>query len=577
MNHSNQKYDVAIIGTGIGGSTLAAVLARQGLSAIVFEGGMHPRFTIGESMILETSEAMRALAELYDVPELAYFSSENYYSIIGTSHGVKRHFSFLHHSPSEKQDTRKSLQAVIPKFPYGHEIHIHRQDSDYLLMSIAISYGANVLQGTPVHDITVKPDGVEILTDKQAYHARYIVDAGGMKSILAEKYGWRHRDLRAHTRTVYTHMVDVPCFNDVGPSREQYGHPFRASEGTLHHVFKGGWLWVIPFNNHSRATNPLCSVGLQLDPRVYSLRADLTPEQEFYSFIARFPDIHEQFKGARPVRAWMRTDRLQYSSQHVVGDRFALLAHAVGFIDPLYSKGLYVTHMSVMVTADLILKAHRTGNYSAAAFAPLEQMTLRYMGMHDRLVANSFKSWSHYKLWSVYSVLWLLGAYQEYLKLTVTRLRAKGRADYLAQLSGLKLAGGGFAPFFKLQEKVDALIEQVNPDDEADVDRTTAEIRGLYSAYPWMPSAFRDLLAGKNCLPNNKLRVNLFNRSDGFLGDGIYREHFFGNQTMIDLILKSLREQARYSVQALCRRHGVRMSCAAVAPLRLRRGILHRG
>ena len=65
------KYDVAIIGSGIGGSTLASVLARQGLKVIVFEGGTHPRFTIGESMILETSEAMRALAELYDVPELA--------------------------------------------------------------------------------------------------------------------------------------------------------------------------------------------------------------------------------------------------------------------------------------------------------------------------------------------------------------------------------------------------------------------------------------------------------------------------------------------------------------------------
>ncbi|MDO8360028.1 MAG: NAD(P)-binding protein [Devosia sp.] len=35
-------YDVAIIGTGIGGSTLALVLARQGLRVIVFEGGVHP-------------------------------------------------------------------------------------------------------------------------------------------------------------------------------------------------------------------------------------------------------------------------------------------------------------------------------------------------------------------------------------------------------------------------------------------------------------------------------------------------------------------------------------------------------
>ena len=78
MSRSANGYDVAIIGSGIGGSTLALVLARQGLKVIVFEAGSHPRFTIGESMILETSEAMRALAEFYDVPELAYFSSENY-------------------------------------------------------------------------------------------------------------------------------------------------------------------------------------------------------------------------------------------------------------------------------------------------------------------------------------------------------------------------------------------------------------------------------------------------------------------------------------------------------------------
>src|SRR5512134_2556932 len=104
MADTEKVYDVAIIGSGIGGSTLAAALARQGLSVIMFEAGVHPRFTIGESMILETSECMRALAEFYDVPELAYFSSENYYDYIGTSHGVKRHFSFVHHSPGQKAD-----------------------------------------------------------------------------------------------------------------------------------------------------------------------------------------------------------------------------------------------------------------------------------------------------------------------------------------------------------------------------------------------------------------------------------------------------------------------------------------
>lgn len=555
MNDETIRYDVAIIGSGIGGSTLASVLARQGMKVVVFEAGAHPRFTIGESMILETSEVMRALAEYYDVPEMAYYSSENYYDYIGTQHGVKRHFSFVHHIQGQPHDPRHSLQAVIPRLPYGHEIHIYRQDSDAFLTAIAVSYGAVVLQNTPVKDVQILPDGVEIITDKDVHYlADYIVDASGMRSLLANKLGWRHRNLKTHTRTIFTHMIDVPCYNSVGAPRAAYGHPFRLSEGTLHHVFRGGWLWVIPFNNHPRATNPLCSVGLQLDPRIYPPQPELSPEEEFYAFLRQFPDIEKQFRTARATRAWMRTDRLQYSAEHVVGDRFALLAHAVGFIDPLYSKGLYVTHMSVMLVADLLLKARQTGDYSAAAFAPLETMTLRYMHMHDQLVAGSLKSWGNYKLWQVYAVLWLLGAYLEYVKLTVTRLRASDRADYLAQLRGLRLAGGGFEPFFALQEQVDALIDQVDPDDEADVDRTVAQIRALYNSFRWLPSTFHDLLNGKNHLPNNKLRVNLLNQTDGFFGDGDYRRHFFGDASTIELIAKALREQARYSTFALHQR-----------------------
>ncbi|MCB0092898.1 MAG: NAD(P)-binding protein, partial [Caldilineaceae bacterium] len=139
MTNSTPIYDVAIIGSGIGGSTLATILARQGLAVIVFEAGTHPRMAIGESMILETSEAMRALAEFYDVPELAWFSSENFFANTGLTHGIKCHFSFLHHTEGQRQDVRKSLQAVIPKLPYGHETHIYRQDSDYLLTTLAIS------------------------------------------------------------------------------------------------------------------------------------------------------------------------------------------------------------------------------------------------------------------------------------------------------------------------------------------------------------------------------------------------------------------------------------------------------
>jgi FADH2 O2-dependent halogenase len=563
------RYDVAIIGSGISGSSLGAILARQGLKVIIFEAGVHPKFAVGESMILETSETMRAMAELFDVPELAFFSSENYLAQIGTSHGLKRHFSFLHHTEGRPQELGRSLQAVIPQRPHGYELHIHRQDSDYLLTSVAVRYGATVLQATPVKDITLQPDGVEVLTAQGAtYRADYIVDAGGMRSLLAEKFGWRSRELQAHTRTIFTHMVDLPCYNAVGASHQEYGIPFPLSEGTLHHVFHGGWLWVIPFNNHPASTNPLVSVGLQLDPRIHPVRPELSPEEEFFSFIDRFPSIAAQFRGARAARAWTRTDRLQYTATQIVGERFCLQGHAAGFIDPLYSKGLYTTLMSTALLAHLLLEAHRDQDYSAERFRPLEELTLRFVAAHDRVVANSYKSWSNYKLWSVYAILWLLGAYTEYVKLLSTRGRARSRAEYFTTVQTLRLVGGGFGEFKALADRIDGIIEAVDPCDEAAVERAVAEIRALYDATPWVPWAFRQLLAGKNHLPRNKLRLSLLRQSSaGFMGEGAFRRHFFRDATLGEVARFFASESVKYSSTnlALRKRLGFRRPRAAVA------------
>lgn len=552
MTSKNIKYDVAIIGSGISGSTLGAVLARNGLKVIVFEAGSHPKFAIGESMILETSETMRAIAKFFDVPEIAYFSSENYFSYIGTSHGVKRHFSYLHHTAGQNQDLSRSLQAVIPKEPHGHELHLYRQDTDYYLTSIAIAYGATVLQNTPVQDVEIGPAGVEVLTVAgEQFQADYVVDAGGFRSLLAKKFNLRDFNLRTHARSIFTHMINVPCYHEVGASRQAYGLPFRVSEGTLHHIFEGGWLWVIPFNNHPDATNPLCSVGLQLDPRLHPQRDDLSPEAEFFSFIDRFPDICEQFKQAKAVRNWVRTGRFQYSSKQIVGDRFSLLGHAAGFVDPLYSKGLYSTLMSVSMLAHLLIEAHQSGDYSTDRFRPLEETTLAFLRTNDRLISNSYKSFANYKLWAVYSVLWLLGAYTELVKLNTIRAEATDRQAYFDLCRGLKLAGGGFAGFDRVADQIDTIIEAVNPADEANVDQAVAEITGIFNELDWMPIPFREILAGKNHLPVNKLNLRLFKQNSGFMGHGEYRQHFFGTHSMTEVVRIFLQEKLKYSTLSL--------------------------
>ena len=547
------KYDVAIIGSGMAGSSLAIILAKQGLKVLVFEAKSHPRFSIGESMILETSETMRAMAELYDVPELAYFSSENYFSRIGTSHGVKRHFSFLHHTEGATPSANEVLQAVIPKEPHGHELHIYRQDSDAFLVSTAISYGATVLQNTPVQSVDVEEDGVRIHTQNATYQADYVVDAGGFKSVLADTYQLRDFDLQTHSRAIFTHMVDVGSFHDVTESKQHYGLPFDVAEGTIHHVFEGGWLWVIPFNNHDKSTNPLCSVGLMLDPRIHPKRDDVSAEDEFFDFIKRFPSINAQFEGAKAVRPWTRTGRIQYGSKQVVGDRWALLGHAAGFVDPLFSKGLYSSLSSVSLLAHLLLEARVTNDYSRQAFLGLEHKTFAYLKSNDQLVANAYTSFSNHKLWHSYSVLWLAGAYTELIKLMNARVHAKDKADYFAETSSLKLTGGGFAKFDALAAKINALFYSLDLADEKQVQETTYEMKQLLLQEHWLPQAFRDVLAGKNHLPRRKLRFGLLRRKAGFLGSGAYRQHFFGKTSTAELIKQFMSEKLRYSSQRLAR------------------------
>ena len=61
-------YDVAIVGSGLGGSTLATILARAGLQVLLLEAGSHPRFAIGESVVPEFSMRAKLLApSLIDV------------------------------------------------------------------------------------------------------------------------------------------------------------------------------------------------------------------------------------------------------------------------------------------------------------------------------------------------------------------------------------------------------------------------------------------------------------------------------------------------------------------------------
>lgn len=405
------QYDVAILGAGIAGGVLGAVLARNGVKVLLLDAGTHPRFAIGESTIPFTSGMIRIIADRYEVPEIKPLSSfRGVQRHVSRNCGRKQNFGFVYHREGESQHPEQINQLVVPSI-LRTESHLFRQDIDSYLFHVAVKYGADPRLATRIVDVDIDPDqGAVLRTDRGTeFRAKYVVDASGFRSPLADKLELRETPTRAraHSRSIFTHMIGVRPF-DQAPAAARHRQPNPWHNGTLHHVFDGGWLWVIPFDNHPDSHNPLVSVGLNLDPRVHP-KTDATPEQEFAAFLKRFPDVAWQFQDAKPVRPWVSTGRLQYSAKQIVGDRFCLTSHAAGFIDPLYSRGMTNTLELINVLAWRLIAASKDGNWSTERFDYLETLQQGLFDIHDDLTYSSYVSWRDYELWNAVNRTWQLG------------------------------------------------------------------------------------------------------------------------------------------------------------------------
>jgi FADH2 O2-dependent halogenase len=405
---TDERYDVAILGAGMSGGMLGAVLARAGVRVLLIDAGTHPRFAVGESTIPYTSTTARIIADRYQVPEIEPLASfRGIQDHVSPMCGRKQNFGYVWYEEGRPQDPERINQLVVPEWQRT-ETHLFRQDVDAYLFNIAVGYGADQALNTRIVDIAIDRDtGVELRSDAgETFRAKYVVDGSGYRSPIATAFGLREEPTRArhHSRSMFTHMIGVTPFDDA-PAAKAHVKPSPWHHGTLHHVFDGGWLWVIPFDNHEGALNPLCSVGLTIDERVFPKNGQ-SPQQEFDAFLRRFPEIAEQFRTAKAVRPWVSTGRLQYSVTNTVGERYCLTSHAAGFIDALYSRGLTNTLEVVNALAWRLIEASRDDDWSTERFTYVNDVQQGLFDVHDDLVYSSFVSFRDYDLWNAVVRVW---------------------------------------------------------------------------------------------------------------------------------------------------------------------------
>ncbi len=344
------EVDIAIIGAGFGGSLAALLANRIGRSVVLLDRGKHPRFAIGESSTPLANLVLEELSQQYDLPWLKPFA--NYASWKATypdiPTGLKRGFSYVHHRRGEHfrpdRDHHGELLVAASYGPDDADTQWLRADFDAFLAQRVERAGIPFWERTEIdefHDFgTVWRLKGQVENEPVDIRASFVVDASGGASPFARQAGLpdRTHTLKTHSRTVFAHFRGVKPWDDLYRVAGGVGddHPFRCHDSTLHHVFDGGWMWVIPFDNG------VTSAGWCLDPRRHPLDESITPEAEWAYWMHQFPSVAEQFAEAVPVSdggKLRRTGRMQRRLGQAAGPNWALLPTAAGFIDPLHSSG----------------------------------------------------------------------------------------------------------------------------------------------------------------------------------------------------------------------------------------------
>lgn len=323
-------FDVVVIGGGPGGSSVATFVAQAGHSVALYEKATFPRFIVGESLVPACNLPLEKLGVLEQMDERRFPRKHGVQFFSPT--GPTKPFYF-----SEVSDPRMhSTWQVL------------RSDFDAMLLENAKRAGVETHTQTEIFDLcgtngTVT--GVKIRRSdggEETVTARVVVDATGQNGLVTRQHGGRKIIDGLQNASVFAHYHNVAL--DTG---------IDAGSTLIYRIDSESWLWFIPLPD-------VVSIGLVTPAKTIS-RFGKSPASILETAIDESEPLRSRLEKADRTTEVRAVRDYSYRSERDGGEGWLLVGDAVGFIDPIYSTGLFLTLYSAELGAAAITEQLQSG------------------------------------------------------------------------------------------------------------------------------------------------------------------------------------------------------------------------
>jgi flavin-dependent dehydrogenase len=359
MSEISSQYDVVVAGGGPAGATAATVAAQHGYRVLLTERSPAPRFKVGESLMPATHPIFERLGVLERMRR-STFPAKHSVQFYGPDGRAGAPFYF---SEFDRSDSARTWQ-------------VRRSEFDPMLLDNAAEHGVDVRWGVSLKQVLFEGDrAVGARLEPAAgspveVACQVTVDATGQSAFLGRRLGLLDTEPCLRNAALFTHYEGAVLDGGIDAGATLIFH-------TDNHK---AWFWFIP------QSGGLVSVGVvgAVDYLIRGRRGD--PGAVFAEELERCPALVPRLTRAAPAMPIQAIRDFSYKSRRIAGDGWVLAGDAFGFIDPIYSTGVFLALKSGEMAADSIHAALAAGDPSAARLGAHEAELRRGMAALRKLV-----------------------------------------------------------------------------------------------------------------------------------------------------------------------------------------------